>query len=262
MKKTFYDVLQVSKWADQHIIDVAYQSLLNKHQSNEDHESRNQLQFIRHAYEVLGNSDQRKLYDQKLKSEEYSSELEPQSELKNDFESGLNIWWKSPKVSWIIIASVALIGFSLYTGHIGEKNKVEIVKQVELTKRESNELDAANDSKHLDNEEVLVKGVVQNQDHYISEASKIDNRALDIARQAEERKRIEIESRANADAQRLYIQRREQEARLASQQLQQENYRKNMEQQNAERSKRFYACLHNALDGGYDRVQAEGMCPR
>lgn len=261
MKKTFYDFLQVSKSADQNIIDSAYEILLKKYESKHDQESRNQLQFIRHAYETLSNPEQRRIYDQKLNSEEYLTKLEVQK-YESDFSKTFNAWWKSPKVSWIIIASITLIGFSLYTRHMSEKSKVAIIKETEFTKRESNVLNASNDSKHLYNEEILVKGLAGNQDNTIREASKIDNRALDIAMQAEERKRIELEYRANADAQRLEMQRHEQDARLELQRVQQERYDKNMAEQKAERARRFYACLNNALDRGYGSAQAEGMCPR
>lgn len=248
MKKSLYDVLQVSKLADRDIIEAAYQRLLQKFQADGSPESQNQIKFIQHAYETLSNPDKKTLYDQKLQDQENPPQYQ------NGIADTFNVWWKSPKVTWIIIATIALVGFSLFTGHIGVKNKVEIVKESETTKRQANELNATNTSKHLDNEGALVKGVVENQSKYIEESANVANRVVDVAREAED-------NRANARAQQLEMQRREQEARLEMQRKQQADSAQRMEEQRAERERHHYECLNNAM-AKYGAQRAASMCPR
>lgn len=257
-KKTFYDVLQVSKLADKEVIEVAYQQLLQKFQAEGSQDSQNQVKFIQHAYEVLSNPEKKAIYDNSLKDQENPLQA-VSSQYRSDFDDISDGWWKSPKVTWIIVASVVLIGFSLFARHTGEKNKVEIVKESEATKRQSNELNATNISKHLDNEESLVKGVVDNQSKYIDASANVDNRAIDVARQAEDRRRTELEYRANAGTQILDMQRREQDARLEMQRKQQADYENRIAEQQAENKRRYYSCLNAAIDR-YGAEKAPAMC--
>lgn len=263
MKKSLYDVLQVSKIADQDVIEVAYQRLFQKTQSDGSQDSQNQAKFIQHAYEVLSDQDQRALYDKSLLNQDNlhrQSAFQP-SHYRSDFADASDGWWKSPIVTGTIVLISALIGFNLFTGHTGEKNKVEIVKQSETTKRQANELNAANVSKHLDNEETLVKGVVDNKYKYIDESAKIDNRVIDIAQQAENTRRTELEYRANAGAQKLEMERREQDARLEMQRKQQANNEQRMKEQTAENARRYYSCMNAAIDR-YGADRAPSMCQR
>ncbi len=258
MKKSLYDILHVSQSADQDVMAITYQFLLNKHLSNENEDSKNQIKFIQHAYKVLSDPNQRRMYDQRLKEAE-QSKPQYQAEYKREPADTSNSWWKGSKSILIVFTSLVLIGFSVFSSG---KNKVEIAKQAELTKQESNLLNATNDSKHLNNEEVLVKGVIQNQNISINEVAKVNNSALDIARQAEDHKRMELENRANIAAQRIELERRAQEARIAAQEEVLRQQKTAYENAMAERSRRYYACYNNALDRGYDRTQAENMCHR
>jgi len=209
-KKTFYDILQVSHEAGQEFIEVAYK-------------------FIQYAYETLSDPDKRFRYDQSLKDQgTHPQTLSPQH--RNDFEDSSDVWWKSHKVTLVVFFAAALIGYNLFIKH------------------EGNGLNAANVSKHLDNEGNLVNGVVENQSKAIDKTAEIENkaidanleinnRALDIQRQAEERRRTELEYRANAGTQILDMQRRDQDARL-----------KQIEDQKVQREKDYYACMNAAID--------------
>lgn len=251
MKKTLYDVLQVSKMASPDVIEAAYQRLLEKFQSDGSEDAQNQIKFLQQAYKTLSNPEKKALYDQKLQDQEDM----PQDQ--SDLDDTLVAWWKSSKVIWIAIATAAIIGFILFAGRTGVKNKVETVKEPEITKRQESELKAANDAKHLDNEAALVKGVVENQGKYIDESANVANRAIDVQQDAENRRRAEFEFRANQSAQALEMQRREQEARLEMQRKQQAVAEDKM----AEHEKRHYECLNNAI-AKYGVQKAHAMCPR
>lgn len=250
MKKTLYDVLQVSKIADQEVIEAAYQRLLQKFQSDGSQDAQNQIKFIQHAYNTLRNPEKKVLYDQRLQDQE-----DPPQD-PGDLDDAV-AWWKTSKVIWIIIATAAIIGFSLFAGRTGVKSKVENIKEPEISKQQESGLKAANDSRHLDNEAALVKGVVENQSKYIDESANVANRVVDVAQEAESRRRAELEYRANQSAQVIEMQRREQEARFEMQRKQQAA----VEDQRAEREKRHYDCLNKAI-ATYGVQKAHSMCPR
>jgi curved DNA-binding protein CbpA len=253
LKKSLYDVLQVSKLAELEVIEAACQRLISKFEADHSLEAQNQLKFIRHAYEILSDPAQRAFYDQNLKEPVIQpKKLAPNSEIytsqyKSDFAESFDSWWSSSKVTWIIVAAVALIGFSLYTKHTGEKNKVEIVNTIETTRRQADEFNAVNQT-------TLVTG------------------AVDVAQQQEERRRIEMQYRADENARMIDLRRRELESRLESQRLDQqarlEAQRKQQadrdqraEDQRIEREKRYYVCMNSALNN-YTSAQANTMCRR
>lgn len=222
MKNTLYDVLLVSNLADQETISVAYQRLLQKLQSEGSQDSQNRAKFVQSAYDTLSNPDKKALYDQRLQDQEQPRQLAT-SQNRSDFDDVSDGWWKTPKVTLVIVISAVFIGFSLFTGHTGVKNKVEIVKESEYTKRQANELNAANVSKHLDNEGSLVKGTVENESKHIDESANVANRIVDVANREEDRRRIELEYRANANAQQLELQRKREEAAIELQRRQQDH---------------------------------------
>jgi curved DNA-binding protein CbpA len=67
MKKTLYDVLQVSEKASLENIEAAYQALKVKFKNAVDHESQNEFKLVQQAYIVLSDQKQRDKYDQGLK---------------------------------------------------------------------------------------------------------------------------------------------------------------------------------------------------
>lgn len=66
IKRTFYDLLQVGRDADIDTITKSYQRLLSAHQETTDPASRNELVFIKHAFETLSNTNKRSVYDKKF----------------------------------------------------------------------------------------------------------------------------------------------------------------------------------------------------
>lgn len=251
MKKTLYDVLQVSKFAEQDFIDASYKRLLDKYQSENGNESQNQIKFITHAYAVLSDPNKKSIYDKSLEDQGSSIINTSAQEYQNEFSESNDVWWKSPVVVIVFIATLTIIGYRFTSSH----------KDSDASARHINELEAAKVSKHLDNEAILVNGATSNQ---------IGN--YDLALQEEERKRIELEYRQNANAQILDMQRRELDARLEMQRKQQEDAAKRAEEQKIEAAKRaeelraqrqlaFFACYNSAYER-YGEMQARAMCQR
>ena len=74
MKKTFYEILEVSESASPEIIEKAYKVLAKKYHpdlqvSGDKAQAEAKMKQINEAYEVLGDSEKRSAYDLKLKTE-------------------------------------------------------------------------------------------------------------------------------------------------------------------------------------------------
>lgn len=66
MKKTLYEILQVSNKASHEQIESAYQLQNEKLKNSGDHESQNEMKLVRLAFSTLSNHEQRAKYDQSL----------------------------------------------------------------------------------------------------------------------------------------------------------------------------------------------------
>ena len=80
MKKNYYDILQINQNASPEIIEKAYKTLAKKYhpdlqEENNKKEAEEILKEINEAYEVLSNPDKKALYDQNLKNETISSNI-------------------------------------------------------------------------------------------------------------------------------------------------------------------------------------------
>jgi len=70
MKKTLYEILEVPPDASAEAIRESYQRVLAQHESGKkpgDEDAENRLKFIKHAYAVLADPNQRMMYDSSLK---------------------------------------------------------------------------------------------------------------------------------------------------------------------------------------------------
>lgn len=73
-KQTLYEVLEVSENASEEIIEKAYKVLAKKYhpdlqEAREKHIAEERMKRINEAYDVLGNADKRKEYDEQLRQE-------------------------------------------------------------------------------------------------------------------------------------------------------------------------------------------------
>ena len=80
MNKNYYDILQINQNASPEIIEKAYKTLAKKYhpdlqEENNKKEAEEILKEINEAYEILSNSDKKALYDQNLKNETISSNI-------------------------------------------------------------------------------------------------------------------------------------------------------------------------------------------
>lgn len=214
MKRTLYDVLQLSHTAERDVIESAYTKLKAKHQSVHTPESDNELKFIQHAYETLINPEKRKSYDERLAEED--SFQRHTTTYTNSVSS--KAWWESPVVATALFALLVIFGVKLYLGHSEEKEKIQI--------------NADSSTKHLDNEKTLVDGVVNNQSKAIDNSANTSNKILAAAQADAERRRLDADIQrqqaelnrqaALEDAkQRMEQQRQQREQQLNAQKAQQ-----------------------------------------
>jgi hypothetical protein len=138
-----------------------------------------------------------------------------------------------------------------FVGQRGELKTHE--KQVEIqAEREIGSV--RNDTYRAESERALIQGSVQNQDKYI-------DKSYDIASREADRRKAELEYRANAGTQQIEMQRQRQEAQLQEQRWRQEQYEKDRQARDdkvvADAPKR-QLCNMYALNGKTREAQAAG----
>ncbi len=77
MKKNYYDILEVNKNASPEIIEKAYKTLIKKyHPDLQENELKNEyeekIKKINEAYEILSDTEKRRIYNLNLKNTEFS----------------------------------------------------------------------------------------------------------------------------------------------------------------------------------------------
>lgn len=262
MKNTHYDTLQVSPKANLDVIKAAYAqikpTLLNAvGEGNED--ARNQLLFLDEAYAVLSSPEKRAAYDQKL-SENFVPPASSQT--ITYFDDAIHSpSWSASIGGKIVIAGVFFaVVFSVYkfVGQRGEQKNQS--KQLEI--QAAREIGSVqNDSYRAETERNLAQGSVQNQD-------KLIDKSYEIAARETERRKMELEYRANAGTQQLEMQRQRQEAMLQEQRWRQEQYEKDRQAREAKAAEKAAAdapkrqlCNMYALNGNF-REAREAGCNR
>lgn len=253
MKLSHYDVLQVSPRASGDIIDAAYQRLkpiLTETARNGDFEARNQLLFLEEAYAVLNSPEKRAAYDA---AQSPAASPAPAYQSPQAYVPAIESGGMSGTTRLMLLIGLCAAVFSAYKfmGQSGQqKNQAS---QIEAsTQRGTGEV--RNDAYRAENERMLVQGAVQNQSKYI-------DRSYDVADREAERRRTEMEYRANADAQVLEMQRRRLEAQQQQQQWAQEQYekdRKLREAKMAADAPKKQLCNMYALNGNTRDARAAG----
>lgn len=224
IKKTLYDVLHVSRKATQEIIDAAYGVLHEKFKDAVDPDSQNEMKLVQQAYKVLSDPNQKAMYDLSIKpgAARPNIQLYPDG-MVEEVPTGNN-----GVLKWVVLAALVIGGVALYLNHTMNTKKLE--------------LDALNVSRHLDNEETLVNGEVDNVRASVDNAAAVSNRALDIAQEQEVSRRIAIENRVEEQRRQQEFQqrmaqerqdsmRKQQEANQANQAARQEEQAQNKERQ-------------------------------
>lgn len=255
MKSTYYDVLQVSQKASLDVIKAAYANikptlLSASNGGNED--AKNQLLFLEEAFSVLSSPEKRAAYDAKISGDVAPQASSPSFSYAEGYSDSTR--WRDTTVGRIMIAGIffALV-FSVYKfmGQRGEQNIQN--KQLDIqAQRDGGTLQ--NDSYRAESERNLVNGAVQNQD-------KLIDKSYDIASREAERRKAELEYRANQSAQQQEMQRQRQEAMLQEQQWRQEQYEKDRQAREARAAAdapKKQLCNMYALNGNTRDAQAAG----
>lgn len=244
MSNNLYDVLQVSQNAGVDIIEAAYKLKKSKLERNGDLDSQNELKIALWAYQTLIDLDKRAAYDNQLPKIDVPY-ISTENHDAPTIQPGIFMdWWSSYKVTAIITVVAVLVGANIYFDYRKEAQKNDVLKKA--VEGSENNL-----SKHFDNEKIMVTGAVSNEGKAIDVVSS-------IAQQEQDRRRTELEYRANAGGQILEMQRQQQEQQLEMQRQRQEALLKNqqqlIEQQRIQREQRYYSCYNAA----WDRFQGDG----
>jgi curved DNA-binding protein CbpA len=198
MKKTLYEILEVSENASDDAIKAAYARLCSLHQNGE---TSDQLIFIRDAFQILSNPVKRKAYDESRKQKE-----EPLSEIVIHEES-----FSSYKLIGILGLVVAIGGW-YYT----ESNReIEKMRQESVAR-------LAKEQRELEEARLEQLRVEQERQHEIRQAQMEQQKLLADQRQRNEDKRY-------------FDQLHRQEEQIARQKQRDEEQRKLREKREAER---------------------------
>jgi len=255
MKTSYYDVLQVSTKAQPAVIDAAYQKLkpaLAEEASTGNLEAKNQLIFLQEAYATLSSLEKRKAYDESFQSpaSEVYGRFQPEHYSHSSDNTFLTWWGDSGTAKLLLTITIFAAIFSVYK-FVGQRGDQRILENKEVGS-------AQNDAYRGQNERMLVQGVVQNQNKAI-------DRSYDIATQEAERRRLELEYRANTGAQQLEMQRQRQEAQLQDQRWRQEQYEKERQLREAKAvadAPKLQLCNMYALNGKVQEARLAGCYNR
>lgn len=210
MKKTLYDVLQVSVKADPEMIETAFRLHSEKLDNAADPDAQNEMKLVRQAYTLLSDPLKRAMYDQSILAATSSNRIQihPDGMLEESRNEGYSI------TKCGIAAAVALAATLIVLNHFRDSKKIET--------------EAQNVSKHLDNEQVMVSGAVNNQSKAIDNSYTVSDRALDLAQERARDMRL-------AEERRMEEMNRQRESQIENSRKMQENTRKQQEDMQAAR---------------------------
>lgn len=238
MASNFYQILEADESASQEALLTLFEKKserLKLELGEGSPTAKEQLWFLRQAHETLSRPEKRAAYDDGLKAKPFINNNAVPVSAKRE---GLS--WKINILMIALLAS-GLIGFGLYLGRTNKKD--DHTAKVLQTNR-----NADNDATRAGTERVLVEGVVNNDSKIIDRSAELGNRSLNIQQDAENRRRQELEYRANAGAQILDMQQQNQNRMLAMQEQQSRDAQRYAEERKAEKERLYWACMNAALD--------------
>jgi len=254
MKVSHYDILQVSPRASHEIIVAAFDRLkatLHARKLEGDDEARNQLIFLEEAYAILASPDRRTAYDAALLNA-VNGVATPAAvatvapvHRPSDPSSGFSRWFLA------LAISCAAFGAYKFMGQSGGQKIQEKAVDAQVQQAVGG---VRNDAYRAESERTLIQGVVTNQ------AAVID-RSYEIASKEADRRRAELEYRAEVGSQVIDLQRQRQEAQIQEMKWRQEQYekeRKLREQRAAADAPKQQLCTMYQLNGKYAEARAAG----
>jgi hypothetical protein len=251
-KSSFYSLLQITPLAT----DAEVAAAIARYEDKVEAGLATATPEFKYAKDSLGTARAREAYDRRLFAST-TADAGPLSRpagrgsyepVVTGSDSLLLHIWESRKATVIVGAlSLCIVGYMLL-GFYKEREasamrKKEIEAQILQTQK-----NAENDAIRAEAEKALANGVVTHAGTAIDRTTQMGNRALELQRDAENRRRFESEQQAIANAQRLEMQREAQERQLAMQEQRTRESKRQMDDRRAEREKRYWACMNTALD--------------
>lgn len=238
MSGNFYHILEASSVASPEALQALYEQKRKRlEQEREDGNTaaKEQLWALKHAHETLANPAKRSAYDESLKNK--AAQAVPVRTVQARPEV---LSWKINAMLIALLAS-GLVGLGLHFGKSSKKD--DHTAQVLKINRS-----ADNDTTRAGTERVLIEGAVNNESKVIDRSAELGNRSLNIQQDAENRRRQELEYRANAGAQIIDMQRQQQSRQLAMQEERLKATQRQSEERRVDNEKRYWACMNAALD--------------
>lgn len=210
MKKTLYDVLHVSSKAEPEMIETAYRMRSEKLNDAIESDAQNEMKLVRQAYAILSDPAKRAMYDQSILAATSGNRVQIYADgmVEENRNEGHGI------LKWGIAAAVIIAAVFIVLNYYRDSKKIEA--------------DAQNISKHLDNEQELVSGVVNNQSKAIDNSYTVSSRTLDLSQEQALHRRL-------AEERRLEEMNRQRESQMENARKTQENARRQQEELQAAR---------------------------
>ena len=258
---SFYSVLGIAPEAT----DAAIAAAISSYEAKVDSGAAPSSPEFKYAKDTLGNARARETYDRRLfarltaESTPASRNRSGSQERNAESDSVSLTLWETRKTSVIVgTLAVVLIGYLVLGFYKEREASAARKKAIDAQVIETNKA-AEIAATRAESERALVDGVVKNSGTQINSAAQLGNRSLDIQQDAENRRRQELEYRANAGSQILDMQRQQQDRQQAIREQQQRESRQRTEDDRIARDKRYWACMNAALDR-MDSATAGARC--
>lgn len=210
MKKTLYDVLHVSSKAEPEMIETAYRLRSEKLKDAIEPDAQNEMKLVRQAYAILSDPTKKTMYDQSILATTSANRVQIYADgmVEESRNEGYGI------LKWGIAAAAILVAIFIVLDYYRDSKKIVA--------------EAQNISKHLDNEQELLSGTVNNQSKAIDNSYTVSNRMLDLSQEQTLNRRI-------AEERRMEEINRQREIQMENSRKMQENTRRQQEEQQAAR---------------------------
>lgn len=212
MKKSLYDVLQVSSSADVEVIEAAHSRLQEKLKNTSGADAENERKLLQMAYDTLSDVDKRRRYDQERSARDPDRpvvrqpvpvSVMPPVPYRSEWAGTFMEWWSSPKMTALVTAAVALIGIALYLNYSKEGKKTAVSSdKVSNEKIKIEKIDAG----RVENERVFIDRAIDTVNKEIDYSKDVAHRVLDQRQQQLDHSRRLTEQRMEMERQRAEAQ--------------------------------------------------------
>lgn len=211
MKKSLYDILQVSSSADVEVIQAAHSKLQEKLKNISGADAENERKLLQMASDTLSDADKRRRYDQERSArdpERPASQPAPATvaspvAYRSEWADTFMEWWSSPKMTALVTAAAVLVGLGLYLNYSKEDRKTAVTSEkVSNEKIKIEKIDAG----RVENERVFIDRVIDTANKEIDYSKDVAHRVLDQRQQQIDHSRRLTEQRMEMERQRAEVQ--------------------------------------------------------